>query len=85
MYFVKKIMPDTVFSNSYYPPNCTFPFFTCFFLCLPDKAFEKDGITYDEAVFYAIDEDSDFYANDGDWEVYWSDEGDDDFSDDERL
>jgi len=70
-------MTNFLFKNLYYSPNCTLPLFGCFYICLPDKEEYENGITYDEAVFYAIDEGSDFCANDGEWIEYTSDEDND--------
>ena len=53
-----------------------FLFLHVFIFVFQIEYLKKDHVTYDEAIYYAIDEDSDFYANDGDWEVYWSDDRD---------
>ena len=61
-------------------------FLSCFYMCLNKQCDDNKIMTYDMAVkHYIIDKHDEFYANDGDWSMYWSDDEHDDFDPDEIL
>lgn len=50
---------------------CGSQFFLCFYSCYNNQLLQDNEDKYELSVTYVIDEEDDFYANDGDWTVYW--------------